>query len=65
MKFALAVDRTRGGVEPRAAVSGQQVCPDHQARRAVPPNLVGLVESPRLAAVAYAAHYAANPAAAE
>jgi UDP:flavonoid glycosyltransferase YjiC (YdhE family) len=65
MKFALAVHGIRGGVEPCAAICLDPVRRGHEARMAVPPNLIGFVESAGLAAVAYVARYAAKRAAAE
>ena len=56
MKFALAIHGTRGDVEPCAAVGLELVRRGHEVRMAVPPNLVGFVESAGLAAVAYVAH---------
>ena len=53
MKFALAVHGTRGDVEPCAAVGLELLRRGHEVRIAVPPNLIGFVESAGLAAVAY------------
>jgi UDP:flavonoid glycosyltransferase YjiC (YdhE family) len=53
MKFAMAAHGTRGDVEPCAAVGLELLRRGHDVRMAVPPNLVGLVESAGLAAVAY------------
>ena len=53
MKFALAVNGTRGDVEPCAAVGLELLRRGHDVRIAVPPNLIGFVESAGLAAVAY------------
>lgn len=53
MKFALAVHGTRGDVEPCAAVGVELQRRGHDVRMAVPPNLVGFVESAGLSAVAY------------
>ena len=53
MKFALASYGTRGEVEPCAAVGRELLHRGHEVRMAVPPDLVGLVESAGLAAVAY------------
>jgi UDP:flavonoid glycosyltransferase YjiC (YdhE family) len=53
MKFALASYGTRGDVEPCAAVGRELLRRGHEVRMAVPPNLVGFVESAGLAAVAY------------
>ena len=53
MKFVLAVHGTRGDVEPCAAVGLELLRRGHEVRMAVPPNLIGFVESAGLAAVAY------------
>ena len=53
MKFALAAHGTRGDIEPCAAVGRELLHRGHEVRMAVPPNLVGFVESAGLAAVAY------------
>jgi UDP:flavonoid glycosyltransferase YjiC (YdhE family) len=53
MKFVLATHGTRGDVEPCAAIGRELARRGHEVRMAVPPNLVGLVESAGLAAVAY------------
>ena len=53
MRFALAVNGTRGDVEPCAAVGLELLRRGHQVRIAVPPNLIGFVESAGLAAVPY------------
>jgi UDP:flavonoid glycosyltransferase YjiC (YdhE family) len=53
MKFALAAHGTRGDVEPCAAVGLELLRRGHDVRMAVPPNLVGFVESAGLSAVAY------------
>lgn len=45
MKFAIAVHGTRGDVEPAAAVANELQRRGHDVRLAVPPNLVGFVES--------------------
>lgn len=45
MKIALAVHGTRGDVEPCAAVAGELLRRGHHVRMAVPPNLIGFVES--------------------
>ena len=45
MKFVLAVHGTRGDVEPCAAVGLELLRRGHEVRMAVPPNLVGFVES--------------------
>jgi UDP:flavonoid glycosyltransferase YjiC (YdhE family) len=53
MKFALAIHGTRGDVEPCAAVGLELLCRGHEVRVAVPPDMLGFVESAGLAAVAY------------
>ncbi|MGD1253642.1 glycosyltransferase [Mycobacterium seoulense] len=53
MKFALACYGTRGDVEPSAAVGRELLRRGHDVRLAVPPDLVGFVESAGLAGVAY------------
>jgi UDP:flavonoid glycosyltransferase YjiC (YdhE family) len=54
MKFALAVHGTRGDVEPCAAVGRELLRRGHEVRMAVPPNLIGFVESAGVpGAVAY------------
>ena len=53
MKFVVASDGSRGDVEPCAAVGRELLRRGHEVRVAVPPNLVGFVESAGLAAVAY------------
>ncbi|MBW0017752.1 MAG: glycosyltransferase [Mycobacterium sp.] len=53
MIFALAVNGTRGDVEPCAALGRELVRRGHEVRMAVPPNLIGLVESAGLSAVPY------------
>jgi UDP:flavonoid glycosyltransferase YjiC (YdhE family) len=53
MKFALAIHGSRGDVEPGAAVGLELLRRGHEVRIAVPPNLVGFVESAGLGAVAY------------
>ncbi|CAM3034682.1 hypothetical protein BST27_18330 [Mycobacterium intermedium] len=53
MKFVLAVHGTRGDVEPCAAVGMELQRRGHDVRMAVPPNLIGFVESAGLTAVAY------------
>src|SRR5271157_2504274 len=53
MKFMLACYGSRGDVEPCVAVGCELVRRGHEVRVAVPPNLVGFVESAGLAAVAY------------
>src|SRR6201993_2353588 len=53
MKFSLASHGSRGDVEPCAAVGMELLRRGHEVRMAVPPNLVGFVESAGLSAVAY------------
>ncbi|OSC29671.1 hypothetical protein B8W69_08395 [Mycobacterium vulneris] len=53
MKFALASYGTRGDIEPSAAVGLELLRRGHDVRLAVPPELVGFVESAGLAAVPY------------
>ena len=53
MKFALAIHGSRGDVEPCAAVGLELLRRGHEVRMAVPPNLVGFVESAGCAAVAF------------
>ncbi len=53
MKFVLAVHGTRGDVEPCAAVGVELLRRGHDVQMAVPPNLIGFVESAGLAGVAY------------
>ena len=53
MKFVLACHGTRGDVEPCAAVGRELLHRGHEVRMAVPPDLVGFVESAGLSAVAY------------
>jgi UDP:flavonoid glycosyltransferase YjiC (YdhE family) len=53
MKFAVASYGTRGDIEPCAAVGRELQRRGHTVRVAVPPNLIGLVESAGLSAVAY------------
>ncbi|OCB26152.1 hypothetical protein A5675_26895 [Mycobacterium malmoense] len=53
MKFALACYGTRGDVEPSAAVGRELLRRGHDVRMAVPPDLVGFVESAGLTAVSY------------
>jgi UDP:flavonoid glycosyltransferase YjiC (YdhE family) len=60
MKFALASYGSRGDIEPCAAVGLELLRRGHDVRMAVPPNLVGLVESAGLAAVPYGPDSAAQ-----
>ena len=53
MKFVLAAHGTRGDVEPCATVGVELLRRGHEVRMAVPPNLIGFVESAGLSAVAY------------
>ena len=53
MKFALAAYGSRGDVEPCAVVGRELQRRGHDVRIAVPPNMVALVESVGLDAVAY------------
>lgn len=53
MKFALGIHGSRGDVEPFAAVGLELQRRGHQVRMAVPPNMVGFVESAGLPAVSY------------
>ncbi len=53
MKFALASYGTRGDIEPSAAVGRELLRRGHDVRLAVPPELVGFVESTGLTAVPY------------
>ncbi len=53
MRFALASYGTRGDIEPSAAVGRELLRRGHDVRLAVPPELIGFVESIGLAAVPY------------
>jgi UDP:flavonoid glycosyltransferase YjiC (YdhE family) len=53
MKFAIASYGTRGDIEPCAALGRELQRRGHSVRMAAPPNLIGLVESAGLSAVAY------------
>src|SRR6476619_7648840 len=53
MRFAMAMHGSRGDVEPCAAVGLELQHRGHDVALAVPPNLVGLVESAGLSAVVY------------
>jgi UDP:flavonoid glycosyltransferase YjiC (YdhE family) len=53
MKFVLAAHGTRGDIEPCATVGVELLRRGHEVRMAVPPNLIGFVESAGLSAVAY------------
>ena len=52
MKFVLACYGTRGDVEPGVAVGRELQRRGHEVRMAIPPDMVGFVESAGLAAVA-------------
>jgi UDP:flavonoid glycosyltransferase YjiC (YdhE family) len=53
MKFVLAAHGTRGDIEPCASVGIELLRRGHDVRMAVPPNMIGFVESSGLSAVAY------------
>jgi len=53
MKFALACYGTRGDVEPCAAVGRELLRRGHEVVMAVPPELIGFVESAGLEAIVY------------
>jgi UDP:flavonoid glycosyltransferase YjiC (YdhE family) len=53
VKFAVAAYGTRGDVEPCAAVGRELMRRGHEVRMAIPPNVLGFVESAGLPAVAY------------
>jgi UDP:flavonoid glycosyltransferase YjiC (YdhE family) len=53
LKFALACYGTRGDIEPSAAVGRELLRRGHEVRMAVPPELVGFVESTGLTAIPY------------
>ena len=53
MKFVLATHGTRGDIEPCACVGLELLRRGHDVRMAVPPNMIGFVESAGLSAVAY------------
>jgi UDP:flavonoid glycosyltransferase YjiC (YdhE family) len=53
MKFVVAGYGSRGDVEPCVALGRELLRRGHNVRMAVPPNLLGLIESAGLAAVAY------------
>jgi UDP:flavonoid glycosyltransferase YjiC (YdhE family) len=53
MKFVVAGYGSRGDVEPCVALGKELLRRGHNVRMAVPPNLLGLIESAGLAAVAY------------
>src|ERR1700730_15616344 len=64
MKFVVAGYGSRGDVEPCAAAALELLRRGHDVRMAVPPNMLGFVESAGLAAVAYgpASREEMNPA---
>ena len=53
MKVALAGYGSRGDVEPLAATGRELLRRGHDVSMAVPPNMIGFVESAALAAVSY------------
>jgi UDP:flavonoid glycosyltransferase YjiC (YdhE family) len=53
VKFVLATYGTRGDIEPGAAVGLELLRRGHEVRIAVPPDLIGFVESAGLAPVVY------------
>lgn len=53
MKFALASYGTRGDVEPCAAIGRELLRRGHDVRLAVPPDLIGFIETAGLTAVPY------------
>jgi UDP:flavonoid glycosyltransferase YjiC (YdhE family) len=53
MKIALAGCGSRGDIEPCAALGRELLRRGHEVRMAVPPNMLGFVESAGLAAIAY------------
>src|ERR1700756_4740363 len=53
MKFVFVGYGTRGDVEPAAAAGRELLRRGHEVCLAVPPNVVGLIESVGLAAAAY------------
>jgi hypothetical protein len=55
MRFVLAMWGTRGDVEPCSAIGRELLRRGHDVCMAVPPDVVGFVESAGLAAVAYGA----------
>ena len=52
MKFVLAAYGSRGDVEPCAVVGRELLRRGHDVKMAVPPNMLGLVESAGLTPVA-------------
>ncbi|HXO83073.1 MAG TPA: glycosyltransferase, partial [Mycobacterium sp.] len=55
MRFVLAMWGTRGDVEPCSAIGRELLRRGHDVCMAVPPDVVGFVESAGIAAVAYGA----------
>ena len=53
MRFVLASYGSRGDIEPCAAIGRELLRRGHDVRMAVPPDLVGFIESAGLAAAAY------------
>ena len=53
MRFVLASYGSRGDIEPCAAIGRELLRRGHDVRVAVPPDLVGFIESAGLAAAAY------------
>ncbi|MGE2813684.1 glycosyltransferase [Mycobacterium heidelbergense] len=53
MRFVLASWGSRGDIEPSAAIGRELLRRGHEVRLAVPPDLVGFIESVGLSAVAY------------
>jgi UDP:flavonoid glycosyltransferase YjiC (YdhE family) len=53
MKFVVAGYGSRGDVEACVALGRELLRRGHEVRMAVPPNMLGLIESAGLAAVAY------------
>jgi vancomycin aglycone glucosyltransferase len=53
MKFVVAGYESRGDVEPCVAVGRELLRRGHDVRMAVPPNMLGLIESAGLAAVPF------------
>ncbi len=53
MQFVVAGYGSRGDVEPCAAVAAELLRRDHDVRMAVPPNLLGFIESAGLCGVSY------------
>ena len=53
MKFVVAGYGSRGDVEPCVAAGRELLRRGHDVRMAVPPNMLGFIESTGLAGVAY------------